>query len=832
MKSYKSKINVKFKGIASYIDGENAPEMACEKATNLREKGDAMMAVGKPQQVSTLANGEKIVAIHRTSSDKKLLISTTGNSVTLHGTIEADDSVTKSGQTLSTAESPINAVKSIGDFLLVATAGGNILLKYNAITDTYTTLDIADAIPRLLLSASGKHTISSNLPAYTFASPLQHWQGPLPAEDVDNISDLAVDAYKRLLGNAAAEGYMVQPILARYAVRLWNDDYLWVSAPVLLGHGIQTMNTTATAAADGNNYTGINATETTIDAYRLSVAVEEGTSVQWDGIIKSIDILISDEIEPILTASPIEWSFTRPTVDGTTVNRLNFGLQATDSYAFIASLLATGQWHVASSIYELAALRQGNVYASNCRLSIDSTGLPAGMLRYEITNIATASVVKTTDIDRCATASARRYCHTALCVHNRRMFAAGGTTMLVNPWHPSQWWQGSLSATTCRIVVETHIKTSSGEATTVWQGMTDTDPEALNPIITYPDARAISMKISLLPNGGKVKRIEVALHSATGIDMACSAPSANLQPLQFTTTDSDTLPVPTPMLNTENTIGEVVEYEELNPLAISRWHNVCDSTIRAMAATSHHTNNNIGTPLYIFADDGTYAMPYRVATAQYSPAVILSHQAIAPTVAPADSDTAVFFATTRGKVCRLERYTASTITDKINRIEQMAWNATENELWIKSEDRLVIAMASGRTYHRNDAAYDHIYHLSPTYAYATTASDHLLDITSEQDVGAVNIELLTYPIIIADEAAMPRSVTWRIFSSDATLDMCITGENGASCHGMTLCRIKASGTVSAPITAKLIAPPVRTVRLSITGTVASTTIMRPALIAL
>lgn len=831
MKNNSYKINVKFRGIADYIDGENAPETACEKATNLREKGDAMVAIGKPKQVSTLANGEKIVTIHRTSSAKKHLISTIGNSVILHGSIEADGSVTQSGQTLTTTGSPINAVKSIGDFLLIATIEGNILLKYNATTGTYITLDIADAIPRLFLSASGKHTISDNIPAYTLASPLQHWQGPLLAEDIDNISALTVDAYKRLLGNASAEGYMAQPILARYAVRLWNNDYLWVSAPILLGHGIQTISTAATATVNDNYYTGINAASVSIDAYRLSVAVEDGTSEQWDGIIKSIDILISDEIDPILTTSPVEWSFSRPTVDGVTINRLSFGLQASDSNTFIANLLATEQWRVACSIYDLAALRQGNVNASNCQLSIDSSGLPTEMMRYEITNVTTRTA-EATDLDRCASASARRHCHTTFCVHNRRMFAAGGNALLTNPWHPSQWWHGTLTAATCRVVAETHIKTPSGEAITVWQGMTDTVPEAMNPIIAYPDARATSMKISLLPNGGKVKRVEVSLHSVPGHDMACSAADANLQPLQFTSTDSDTLPVPTPTLNTEDTTGEVVEYEELNPLTIARWHNVCDSTIRAMAATSHHTNNNIGTPLYIFADDGTYAMPYRIATAQYSPAVILSRQAIAPTVPPADSDTAVFFATTRGKVCQLERYSIATMINDMDGIEQIAWNDTENELWIKTENKLMVAMASGRTYCRNDNAYDQLCHLSPTDAYATSTGGSLLDITREQSSDAVAIELLTYPIIIADEAAMPHSVTWRIFSSNATLDMSMTGEHGASCHGMTLCRIKASGAVSAPIRVKLITPPVRTVRLAVTGSVTSSTIMRPSLIVL
>ena len=829
MRKHQNKINVKFQGIADYIDGENAPAGTCQQMTNLREKRDSVVAVGQCVQIGTISDNEKIVAVHHTSSAKKNVISTIGNAVMLHSTIAADGSATTIGSTLTSTQHAITAVHGLGDFLMITTEGGNMLLKYDATTDNYIKLDTADAIPRLLLSASGKHTLSETIPAYTFAKPLQQWQGPLQATDADGIAAIATDTYHKLCQRATAEGYITQPVLARYAVRLWNDDYLWVSAPVLLGHGIQTMDTTATATTAGSSYTGINAAETSIDTFRLSIVAEAGTAAQWDGLVKSIDILVSGEIDPVATSSPIEWTFSRPTVDNATINRLSFNLQAIDSGTFISRLLVAAQWRVACSIYDLAALRQGNVNASNCQVSPNSTGLPAGMLRYEITG-TTTSTVTATAIDRCASASARRYCHTALYVHNRRMFAAGGNAILVNPWHPSQLWHGSLTAGTCRIVTETHIKTNSGEAVTVWQGTASTYPETLNPIISYPDARATSMTISILPTGGTVLRIVASLHSVPELDMACSSPSDGLQPLTFTDTEIDTLPIPAATQCSQATTGEVVEYEELNPLAIAQWHNVCDSNIRAIAATSHHTNNNIGTPLYIFADDGTYALPYRVASARYSPAVILSRHTIAPTVSPADCDTAVYFVTTRGEVCRLERYSAMSILNGMESISQMAWNSMENELWLKTGIGIVVVMASGRTYLRNDAAYDQLFHLSPIAAFAATDEGSLLDISREQATSSVAIKLLTFPIAITDDMPSPQSVTWKIFSDDATLDMRILGEIGASCHRMTLCSIKASGSIAAPIKAKLIAPPVRTVRLSITGTVAPATIIRPALI--
>ena len=826
MKNSDKRVTVKFTGAEKYADGENAPAGMCERLVNLREKRDAMVAVGHCLPVGELTDGERIAAVHYVAGGRNL-ISVIGNRLYWHGVIGADGEISMKGVVITSAGIEITSVVPVGEFLVCATANEPVIVKYDMASAGYAVPDTTGAVPRLLLSPSGKYAMNDTVAAYEFDTPLTHWQRPLPTGDVEHISANAADAYRRLASRAATEGYMVQPVLARYAVRLWNDDYLWVSAPVLIGNGIQSLSSETTAMTDGSAFTGVNTARVAVDAFRLSVVVEKGIDAACDRLVKSIDILVSDEVDPVDYSSLVDYSCTRSTEGGSVVYGFSFKFPAADGGTLLARLLATNSWRVAASISDFDSLRLGRVNVVNCTPSANATDLPAGVHRYEITGFG-GGTVDAAYLGRCASASAHSYCHTALCCHNRRLFAACDKAVLVNPWHPSQFWCGKLVQGTCRILVETSIATGAGVFATVWQGTSDFVPESLAPVVSYPDARATSMTVSILPAGGTMKRLTVQLHGVPGSDMACSA-AGNMQPLQFTDTGSDMLPVPSESIVADNMTGRIVEYEDGNPLAVAAVHNVCGGVIRAIAAADHHSNDNIGTPLYIFADDGTYAMPYRVATSRYSPAVIVSRTAVAPGVLPVAADDAVYFATTRGEVCRLHRYTVEVALQGIE-ATALAWNCGERELWMLTRAGVVVLMQHGRTCVRNDAEFEKLFGLSSVDAYAADASGRLLDVSREDNLSPVDVELLTYPMAIADVAAVPVAVVWKVFADDAGLSLAVTGETGASCHGATLCRLNVNGRIAAPLRVRLVSPPVRTVRLSVSGTVKPGTVVGDAVL--
>lgn len=832
MKNNAKFIDVKFSGIPDYADEYNTQPGNCEQLVNLRERGDLLVAVGQCVPLGTFADGEKLVAVHYASKPGKNLISVIGgNRLYWHSTVAADGTLEEMGIELAAMSTDIIDVEAVGDFIVVATADENLVLRYDAVAECYEPMSIEDAVPRLLLEASGEYAVDDVVPAYEFDNPLAQWRRELSAADVSAISGLLSDVYDGLCRQATGGKYYVQPILARYAVRLWNDSYLWVSAPMLVGNGIQTVKLSTTATVGGNLFTGINAAGVSLSAYRLSVVVESGFLQKWDSLVKSIDILVTDEASMVDVKSQLEYTCSRKETGGTMVYAFDCNLPVAAADSVVADLLASERWHVVCSIYDFDSLRQGVVKASNSRLSANAIGLPSGVHRYEIIGRGGIADVQSEAIDGCISSSAGRYGYTSLYVHNRRLFAAGDKVRLVNPWHPSQFWHGQLSAIKCRVVVETHLKTMSGDAVTVWQGTSDFLPESLVPIISYPDSRATSVTISVMPTGGTMKRATAALYSVPGRGLSCNT-NADMQPLEFVDTGISSLPVPQQSGNEESIAGQLIEYDELNPFYIARVHKVCGSRILAMASSSHHTNNNIGIPLYVFAADGTYAMPYRVATSQYSPAVIVSRNVADANIRPADGDDAVYFVTVRGDVCRLDKYSIVTLACGIS-VTSIAWNAGEHELWLGTDSGdAVVVMESGRRYVRNAPGISGLFHLSPTDAYAASLDGKLMDISHETCNAPVNVSLLTCPVAVDDVAAVPAGVVWKVFAEDASLTLALTGETGASCHGMTLCRLHVAGRLAAPLPMPVVAPPVRTVRLAIDGTVEAGTIFRPATIRL
>lgn len=208
MKNSDKRVTVKFTGAEKYADGENAPAGMCERLVNLREKRDAMVAVGHCLPVGELTDGERIAAVHYVAGGRNL-ISVIGNRLYWHGVIGADGEISMKGVVITSAGIEITSVVPVGEFLVCATANEPVIVKYDMASAGYAVPDTTGAVPRLLLSPSGKYAMNDTVAAYEFDTPLTHWQRPLPTGDVEHISANAADAYRRLASRAATEGYMV-----------------------------------------------------------------------------------------------------------------------------------------------------------------------------------------------------------------------------------------------------------------------------------------------------------------------------------------------------------------------------------------------------------------------------------------------------------------------------------------------------------------------------------------------------------------------------------------------------------------------------------------------
>ena len=147
MKNSDKRVTVKFAGIGNYADVENAPAGMCEKLVNMREKRDAVSAVGRCLRVGTLATGEKIVAVHCVVGASNM-ISAIGGTLYWHSIIAVDGTVTPKGVAIASVDADIISVVAVGDFLVCATQGTGMVVKYDFVAHCYTWQDVSLALSR------------------------------------------------------------------------------------------------------------------------------------------------------------------------------------------------------------------------------------------------------------------------------------------------------------------------------------------------------------------------------------------------------------------------------------------------------------------------------------------------------------------------------------------------------------------------------------------------------------------------------------------------------------------------------------------------------------
>lgn len=330
MKNVKKKkmneLRVEARGMASLVNGEAAQCGEALVAQNVREQASSLQVTGEPEACGAIAVGDR------------LLLLTGGHTVTCRGMKVKID-----GATITTVTGNIVGAHALGDLIVVVTDSG---LTYLANREgAWIALDPADAVPQLNIGTSVA-TSSVTLDAYEFAEPYSRWQAPLADADRSALTARLRTAWSSLSADIRAEGRYSSPLLVRWAVRLIDDSYLWMSEPVRVGD--VTMGNADRIAAmvvtSGNAFTGIEATALSLTHYGLDIDVTRGIAAEWLPLVASIDVFVTDESQLLTASRSLDYRcLTRTTPTHEYV--LEMGLSRR-SVAAIARELAISSWHL------------------------------------------------------------------------------------------------------------------------------------------------------------------------------------------------------------------------------------------------------------------------------------------------------------------------------------------------------------------------------------------------------------------------------------------------------------------------------------------------------
>jgi len=332
------------RAITPLVNGEAARQGAALQACNVREREQSLQVTGKPIAIGNITRGDR------------LLLVTGDHRVTCSGLDVKID-----GRRVTIVATAIVGAHAVGGLVVIVTQGGLTCLSQHE--GAWIELDAADAVPQLTV---GTHvtTARADIDAYAFDRPYSQWRAPLADVDTSALEATLRAAWNALSADAGAEGLHTAPMLVRWAVRLHDGSYLWMSDPLRVGDTTLANGDriAATVLDSSNGFTGTAPTSLPMLRYSLNITVAQGIAQQWLPLVAAIDVFATDEARLLTASRSLDYRcITRTTAPREYV--LEMGLSRR-SAAAIASQLASSPWHLVATAPVTGQAVAGNDFAT------------------------------------------------------------------------------------------------------------------------------------------------------------------------------------------------------------------------------------------------------------------------------------------------------------------------------------------------------------------------------------------------------------------------------------------------------------------------------------
>ena len=327
MKTHSFKpISVVPRGMVPMVNGEAATVGTASLALNVREREQSLQVVGAPVAAGDIGVGER------------LLLISSGHHVTSIGSAVKID-----GHQVAVIDGTILGAHAIGAVIVIVTDGGLTYLGRQG--GRWVVLNPSDAVPQLTFGADTV-TATASIEAYAFASPYSQWRAPLATVDTTALAQSLLTAWNAMNSDSLAEGRYTAPMLVRWAVRLIDGTYLWMSDPVRVGDEtlVNVQRILAGVTTGSGGFTGIEASAMPFVSYGLDITVAGGIADEWLPLVAGIDVLATSQAQLLTSSRTLDYRcVSRGT--GTHEYLLEMGLSRR-SAAAIASQLASSSWRV------------------------------------------------------------------------------------------------------------------------------------------------------------------------------------------------------------------------------------------------------------------------------------------------------------------------------------------------------------------------------------------------------------------------------------------------------------------------------------------------------
>ena len=232
-------------------------------------------------------------------------------------------------------------------------------------------------------------------------------------------------------------------------------------------------------------------------------------------------------------------------------------------------------------------------------------------------------------------------------------------------------------------------------------------------------------------------------------------------------------------------------------------------------------------PVYVFTDDGIYAIPQR-ASDSLGEARLVNRTVIAAGVPPVEADGDIWLMSRHGHLCHLSGSKLSVACRNVD-YRAMAWCNAHSELWLMPADgNPVVMMPSGKMSVRTVTATQ--LYSDARHALAVTAAGTVLDLEREQP-GMMDVAWHSHPIELHPLMGLRvKRVVWHLVSDDADLSLQVKGQTGIMALEQDVSQIIVQGAINKPLASPTMAIQARTLTLALDGTARTGTLLMPSLI--
>lgn len=788
------KLKIEPKGYINRFNTESGMPGECSTFEGVRERNNSVEAVGRWKTLGNVADGERLLLVDgRLNVDYYL--SAIGNDIYLHG-VKQGDVYTQRNEKLCSVETEPVCAQSVGRFVVISTQLGCRYLYFK--DDTYILLDVADAIPQLAFNATNISAIHKTIKGESFKNAYTQWL-ELHEEDKSVLQSSVITAYNNIVDRAELKGVFIQPVSVRYALKLWDNSYSWVSAPVIVGNGVQ-MSGTVSPKVD-TSLTSYEDSVISANVYNVGVTLLKKPSEEWLPLIKSIDVLVGEEMSPFVMNDVNCVCGT----DSDSSRYISYNPVEKNRNTAVGEMINPEKWKVLASITDLTEIQD------KVKVLWRKNTLP--IVTGEYLSCLTSSINHDMVAD-------------AVLSVNGRLYMGGQKTVMRNMWHSLQFWGQEREQIPCEILVVARLYTSQGEAVKVTREAYDYTPKRLNPMVAYPDVRAVELTVKVLSND-VITEWKGKLVGVVEQGFACFV-NEDLSEMELS--ESVSFYEPTEQNTIEQNGSQLVVYRNGNPFAVEQTRNVWQGEILdiALAPKSVYSSVFGRYPVYVFTTKGIYAVAYKE-LGDYKDVQLIDTRRLSASCTVATSRDRVYFVSDDNELCAISGKNVSVISSHRD-VVQLIWLKNRDELMVLHTDNLIhVEMPGGHRYTRTErlrSVYGDLYN-----AFAVNDEGYLVDL-NEEEPADIAVSLETYPIPVDVESVIaPLQLSINLTCSDIVKGVVeLSGSEGGSCDWHVLASTELKDEICHPIVSRIYAKPCRLVKLRLNAECKSDLLFRNAVL--